>query len=216
MKEFKPTEIFVRSVINKYAKYFSDDFREIEHIIIDDKNEVQSNASATLIGPIEGEFGLAINTCDYIFDSKEIIIPIILHEMVHYMLVLKGLQSEENLHDDTFQTYAKEIEYKTNIKGIAYGLNKVQQSLKYRNTFFSPIIIEMDGKNYITRVNKSDRKFWEQYLKEGVEINKFNSYRMLPKTNKVIYEDIPLTAKRTELECQLLDEDFKAYLNLKC
>ena len=210
---FKVTSKSVSSIIDKYIGLFGENMRPLDYIIVDKKCDISKDAPASLIGPIDGEYGLFINVKDYIFDSEELITSIILHELVHYKLLLDGKQSKDNIHDEAFQELAAKIEKTANISGVTYGMNYVHENIKYKNKTFYPIVITKDGKNVITRINMDKLPYWRKYLKECVEYGDFEGYKIVSPTNKKIFEVIPLTTATNMLDCIEYDENI-FHLNL--
>lgn len=198
----------IKEIIEKYMVYFGENIPMVDHIIVNSKYHLDDvKAPASLIGPIDDEYGLYVNVKDYIFDTEEILVPIILHELVHYKLLLEGKQSKENQHDKAFQALAEEIEKKTNIKGIKYGKNDVHEFIRYKNRTFFPLLIENEQGKLITRVKKDKIKYWENYLKESVELNEIKKFIFLKPTNRKIFEQIPLTEGINQLSCIPYNED---------
>lgn len=143
---------------------------------------------------------------------EKIVIPIILHELVHYKLLLDGVQSKEEIHDENFQTLAEKIEQITGVEGVKYGKSYVHEFLKYRNKTFFPLIIENENGKFITRIDRNNKNYWKKYLTKGVEIGQFKSFKIPSPTNRRIFEDIPLTKGTDSLDCVPYDEEI-FYLN---
>ncbi len=204
----KITEKLVKNIIDKHINVFGENITPPNHIIADKKYYFDDiKAPASLIGPIDGQYGLYLNVRDYIFDEKNILIPIILHEMVHYKLLLDGKQSNENQHDENFQELAEKIEKTTGIDGIKYGMNYVHRFLRYKNKTFYPLLIENINGKFITRINRNKIKYWEKYLKESVTLGEIKKFKIGFATNREIFESIPLTNNVGHLNCVPYDDE---------
>ena len=208
----KITEKLIRGIFNKYNHLF-DYMPEIDYIFIGKKNDM--NVPAALVGPIEGNYGLFINTNDYIFDKNNIL-PIVLHEMVHYYLLLKGKQSNgKEQHNDVFQKKAKEIEEKTNVCGVNIGIDDIHISLRYRKRHFNILVLNKNGEDnvYMSRIPDDMLNYWIEYLKKYIDELGFSNF-ILFTSNRSFFENIPDNKKSLDLNLlPIPNNDFKNYFS---
>lgn len=68
---FKVTEKSIKSFLDKYYSIFGENMPPLDYIIIDKKYRIDdTKAPASMIGPIDGEYGLYLNVRDYILDGQ--------------------------------------------------------------------------------------------------------------------------------------------------
>ncbi len=202
----KITEKIVRDIISSYNHLY-DDIPPIDYIIIGRTKDV-TTSPATVVN-IDDEYALFINTDDYIF-SEDILVPIILHEMVHYYLLLNGKQAKgDEQHNEIFQEKAREIEKETGIDGINSGCNHVQANLRYKNKRFAVIILKKYDTNTLNITLIPDKRFnyWAKYLKLHYKELGFDTYDVF-RTNKQVFGQINSFSDGYDLLCEsfALDE----------
>lgn len=190
----KLTQNLIKEYIDKFLPLFGEMIKPIDHIIINKtlKNDNGTVSPAMLIGPIDNEYGLCLNNLVYKLDEENIVLPIILHELIHYSLLLEGNQNKGDIHDNIFKEKAVEIETLTNFKGVNIDDNYVQRNLRYKNKTFNVIEVFIKEDRFITTVNNKLFEYFKKYLgKESKKlgIDKYSFF----KTNKSIFEQVDET-----------------------
>ena len=89
----KVTEKLVSDIIDKYLMCFP--HKEKPDYIIVSKKHKFNDGKATMLGPVDGEYGLSVNIKDYEFENIETLTAVVLHEMVHFNLLLDEKQTRE-------------------------------------------------------------------------------------------------------------------------
>jgi len=192
IKMYNFTEKEIKEIINEHIHLFGNIKPPQYTIVLDD---FDCDGYGCTIGPIENEYGIAINIKDFEFDTKEAVIAVVLHELVHYSLLLQGKQSKNDIHDEEFINLAAEIEEKSGIKGVisnGWIGHLIRNKKKTRNI----LLVKQDGKWVLTQL-KSKKEFnhWKKYLSESVLLGEFDDYKIFT-SNKCIFDCAPLTTKK--------------------
>lgn len=205
----KVTEKLVSDIIDKYLVCFP--HKEKPDYIIVSKKHKFNDGKATMLGPIDGEYGLSVNIKDYEFENIETLTAVVLHEMVHFNLLLDVKQSRENIHDEVFNNLAKEIEQKTKIKYIAItGENKIEFFVRDKHKYVNVMLFSKDNIKYVITIPNNNVKYWKKFFKEHDKV--FESYKLF-KSNRNIYKQIPFLNGYDLEGIPLLDEDYEILLN---
>ena len=205
----KVTEKLVSDIIDKHLWCFPHK-QKPDYIIVSKKDRF-NNAKATTIGPIDGEYGISINIKDYDFENIDVLTAVVLHEMVHFNLLLNGKQSKENIHDKIFNDLAKDIEKKTHVKYIAItDDNKIEFFVRDKHKYINVMLFIKDGIKYVTTLPKNKVKYWKKYLKEYGSF--FETYKLF-KSNRSIYKQMPVSKGYNLEAVPLLDEDYDILMN---
>ncbi len=195
----------VREIIENHLWCFNN--KQIPEYILVSKKHDLTDAKGCLIGPIDGEYGLCVNVRDYIFDTEEALAGVVLHEMVHFNLLIEGNHQHEE-HSDIFNDLAREIAKKSGNQFIVSDENcKIDFFVRYRKKYFNVLLFKKDGNNYLTTIPTQRLRYWKKYMKEGVEIGQFDEY-IFQRSNKCIFEQLPLSDKDDLICCIFDDEDY--------
>ena len=202
---YKFTEEDIRNIIDENIHYFGIT-NSPEHVIVSEDYEINNGGYAQMIGPIDGEYGLAINVRDYTFDSKDAVVSLVLHELVHYKLLLEGKQSKDEIHDEEFLSLAKEIEEKTNIKGIISD-GWISFMIRNKHKCFNLILLKQNDIWYISRLkSRKEMTYWDKYLREGVNVGDYQDYKVFS-SRKEIYDGIPYTTSKTSINAIVIQKE---------
>lgn len=200
----KITEQKIRDIIAEYNDLY-DNIPPIDYVIIGNCKNVTT--APAMVTNVEDEYGMFINTDDYMF-TEETLVPIVLHEMVHYYLLLNGKQSKgDAIHDDTFQQKASEIEEKTDIKGIMYGKNKVHETLRYKNKRQAFVFLKNREKDLlcITKIPEKRIKYWLKYLRSYCKNIGYDEYKVEISNKCLLINNITSFSNGTNLECNAFE-----------
>lgn len=204
------TEKDVSEIINDYIGLF-DNIEPPQHIIVDENFEC--GGYGVLIGPIDDEYGLAINVKEFEFETKDAVIAIVLHELIHYYLLLKNKQPKKRIHNKEFIKIANELSEKTKIKGIMCD-GWIGCLLREKGVSRNIMLIKQNGIWVVTTLkNENEFEYWDKYLKESIELKEFEDYKLF-KSNRRIFYGIPLTKNKKYIQgTPIKKEDEYMFLN---
>lgn len=143
---------------------------------------------------------------DKYLHTEETLDVVLLHEMVHESLVLKGLTlGDGEEHGELFSQKCNEIEEKSGYENIMRGV----KFLDYVKTIYYIIVIEFHDKDELFVVLFDKEKLFKYYInyfnieKNTMNIANFNTYTS--KSN--LFSKFPITNEKGEVSAQPVGKD---------
>lgn len=191
----------VKEIIEKYIDLFDVNGRIPDFIFIGkNAKDLTEGGFARVTGPIDGMYALGVNTKDYEF-TEEALENVILHELIHYKLLLEDKQPKgDAMHDGIFEEIANNLEVKLNRRGINCKTPYNMMSIKRKKRYDYLIVLHKDSNFVCIKIKEKDLFEWLKIIPDC------DANYVVYKTRRTFSDAFPYTEVGREFSgCDITD-----------